>query len=125
MKKPLWLSQVDRAPAKGDKVDKLLSATANTLVLALVLLPDLAQAQVTDSSAFSGITAFLKSITTLLIYEWGYYIGIITLAIQGYRWKSGRIDLMTLGGWGLGIGLVFFAPNIVNDLKSRSAGAIQ
>ncbi|WP_017166688.1 TrbC/VirB2 family protein, partial [Xanthomonas phaseoli] len=69
--------------------------------------------------------AFLKSITQLLIYEWGYYIGIITLAIQGYRWKSGRIDLMTLGGWGLGIGLVFFAPNIVADLKARSSGSIQ
>ncbi|WP_338326742.1 TrbC/VirB2 family protein [Xanthomonas citri] len=74
---------------------------------------------------FGGITAFLKSITQLLIYEWGYYIGIITLAIQGYRWKSGRIDLMTLGGWGLGIGLVFFAPNIVSDLKARSSGSIQ
>lgn len=125
MKKPLWLSHVDPAPAKGDKVDKWLAVTANTLVLTLILLPDLAQAQVSDTGAFGGITAFLKSITTLLIYEWGYYIGIITLAIQGYRWKSGRIDLMTLGGWGLGIGLVFFAPNIVNDLKSRSAGAIQ
>jgi len=29
---------------------------------------------------------------------------------------------MQLGGWGLGIGLVFFAPNIVADLRSRSQG---
>lgn len=125
MKKPLWLSQLDPSPVRGDKVDNWLAATANVLVVALVLFPDLAQAQTTGSDAFGGITAFLKMIATLLIYEWGYYIGIITLAIQGYRWKTGRIDMMTLGGWGLGIGLVFFAPNIVNDLKSRSAGAIQ
>jgi type IV secretion system protein VirB2 len=125
MNRPSWLANIDAAPVKGDKIDRWLSATANILVAALILLPDLAQAQAQDTGAFGGITAFLKSITTLLIYEWGYYIGIITLAIQGYRWKSGRIDMMALGGWGLGIGLVFFAPNIVNDLKSRSAGSIQ
>ncbi|MCC8532605.1 TrbC/VirB2 family protein [Xanthomonas phaseoli] len=111
-------------PRKGDKVDKALGLTANALVMALVFLPQLAYAQ-DAGGTFGGITAFLKSITQLLIYEWGYYIGIITLAIQGYRWKTGRIDLMTLGGWGLGIGLVFFAPNIVSDLKARSSGSIQ
>ncbi|MEX3556791.1 MAG: TrbC/VirB2 family protein [Burkholderia gladioli] len=112
------------APRKGDKVDKVLDLTANALVVALIFLPQLAHAQ-DAGGTFGGITAFLKSITQLLIYDWGYYIGIITLAIQGYRWKTGRIDLMQLGGWGLGIGLVFFAPNIVADLKARSAGSIQ
>ncbi|KGU56939.1 type VI secretion protein [Xanthomonas phaseoli pv. phaseoli] len=111
-------------PRKGDKVDKALGLTANALVMALVFLPQLAYAQ-DAGGTFGGITAFLKSITQLLIYDWGYYIGIITLAIQGYRWKTGRIDLMQLGGWGLGIGLVFFAPNIVSDLKARSSGSIQ
>ena len=111
-------------PRKGDKLDMALNVTVNIIVAAFVLLPELAHAQ-DASGTFGGITAFLKSITQLLIYEWGYYIGIITLAIQGYRWKTGRIDLMQLGGWGLGIGLVFFAPNIVSDLKARSAGTIQ
>ncbi|SAL00348.1 TrbC/VIRB2 family protein [Caballeronia arationis] len=110
-------------PRKGDTVDRVLELIANALVLALVLLPEIAQAQ-DAAGAFTGITAFLKSITNLLIFEWGYYIGIITLAIQGIRWKSGRIDLMTLGGWGLGIGLVFFAPNIVGDLRNRASGLI-
>jgi type IV secretion system protein VirB2 len=123
MKMLQWITRLDSAPSKGDKVDRWLAYTANLLALSLLLLPDLAQAQTADP--MGGITAFLKAITTILIYQWGYYIGIITLAIQGYRWKSGRIDMMTLGGWGFGIGLVFFAPNIVNDLKSRSAGTIQ
>lgn len=95
-------------PRKGDKLDKALDLTVNLLVAAFVLLPEFAHAQ-DASGTFGGITAFLKSITQLLIYEWGYYIGIVTLAIQGYRWKTGRIDLMQLGGWGLGIGLGFQA----------------
>ena len=106
-----------------DQVDMILSMTANTLLICVILIPELAQAQQEDSKPFGGITDFLRSITQLLIMEWGYYIGIITLAIQGYRWKTGRIDLMQLGGWGLGIGLVFFAPSIVGDLRSR-AGTI-
>ncbi len=111
------------APRKGGKVNRVLDLTGDAFMVALICLPQLAYAQDVGGT-FGGITAFLRSITQLLIYDWGYYIGIITLAIQGYRWKTGRIDLMQLGGWGLGIGLVFFAPNIVSDLKARSAGTI-
>lgn len=108
----------------AERIDRLF----NYLICILIfLLPQFVYAQETTEAAagtFDGITAFLKSITKLLILEWGYYIGIITLAIQGYRWKTGRIDLMTLGGWGLGIALVFFAPNIVGDLKTRAGNTL-
>ena len=107
-----------------ERVDRLLQLIAEIALILFLILPPLAYAQ-NVGGPFGGITAFLKSITQLLIYEWGYYIGIITLAIQGYRWKTGRIDLMQLGGWGLGIALVFFAPNIVSDLRSRAGGALQ
>ena len=106
-----------------DRLDQCLGVVVEVLMLSLLLAPEFAHAQ-SASTAFSGVTSFLKSITNLLIFEWGYYIGIITLAIQGYRWKTGRIDLMTLGGWGFGIGLCFFAPNIVGDLKSRAGGLV-
>lgn len=108
-----------------DKVDRVLACTVNMLVVAFILLPEFAQAQTVAGGAFGGITSFLKSIANMLIFEWGYYIGIITLAIQGYRWKTGRIDLMTLGGWGMGLAIVFFAPNIVGDIRSRAGGTIQ
>jgi type IV secretion system protein VirB2 len=114
---------VPREASAEQKLDCVLGWTVNTVMLAVVLLPQLAHAQ-SAGDTFGGITDFLKSITNLLIYEWGYYVGILTLAIQGYRWKTGRIDLLQLGGWGLGIGIVFFAPNIVTDLKERSAGTI-
>lgn len=98
------------------------------IVIMAICLPEIAfaasGASGNTSQAFSGITEFLKSIAHLLIVEWGYYIGIITLAIQGYRWKTGRIDLMQLGGWGLGIGIVLFAPNIMNELKSHATGML-
>lgn len=77
------------SPRKGDRVDRTLSLTANVLMISLVFLPQLAHAQAVGG-AFGGLTEFLKAITNLLIFEWGYYIGIITLAIQGYRWKTGR-----------------------------------
>lgn len=127
MKQANAKQQTTADPTPDDKVDRALALTVNVLVIAFVLLPQIAHAQAAGGTggAFGGITAFLKSITQLLIYEWGYYIGIITLAIQGYRWKTGRIDLLQLGGWGLGIGLVFFAPNIVSDLRARSSGSIQ
>ena len=111
----------------NDRLECALTLAVNMVWIVFLLAPHIAHAQASSGvgGTFGGITAFLKSITQLLIYEWGYYIGIITLAIQGYRWKTGRIDLMQLGGWGLGIGLVFFAPNIVSDLRSRSSGSIQ
>lgn len=116
--------QSAQTAGKNPKADYLIKAT-DTLAVMVCLLTILAPeyAWAADASPFSGVTDFLRSIANLLILEWGYYIGIITLAIQGYRWKTGRIDLMELGGWGLGIGLVFFAPNIVSDLKTH-AGTI-
>lgn len=70
-----------------------------------------------------GVTDFLRLFVNLLIFEWGYYIGIITLAYQGMRWWGGRISLEALGVWGLGVGIVFFAPSIVQHFRN-SAGAI-
>jgi len=109
--------------ARKDHIDRALSTTVNALLLLLSLSPELALAAQIGGDPFGGITDFLRTVANLLIFEWGYYIGIITLGIQGYRWKTGRIDLLQLGGWGLGIALVFFAPSIVSDLRSR-AGAI-
>lgn len=110
-----------RSAAHIDEHHRTMALLAYAIVLCLSFLPESAYAA-DSAKTFAGVTDFLKSVTNLLIYEWGYYLGIITLAIQGYRWKTGRIDLMQLGGWGLGIALVLFAPNIVGDLKSRSGG---
>lgn len=111
----------------ANRIDTTLSIIKHGILLVLVFLPELAAAQAvpSTSSTFSGISAELKLIAQTIIFDWGYYIGIISLAIQGYRWKTGRIDTMHLLQWGCGIFLLFFAPNIVNDIKSHSVGTIQ
>lgn len=112
-------------PTVHEKRDviKASSAVIICLVAALTMLvlPSVAFAQ-DVSTALGGITKILKQIVDVFIGEWGYYIGIIALAIQGIRWKLGQISVMQLGGWALGICLVFFAPNIVKGIK-ESAGA--
>lgn len=120
----IFLSKVPypRTTHAPDRIDQLLSTLVAGFTALLILAPEAAFAQsLSATGTFGGITDFLASITNLLIFQWGYYIGILTLAIQGYRWKTGRIDLMTLGGWGFGICLVFFAPGIVKDLRDRAS----
>lgn len=108
---------------KNDRTDVVLKCVANTLLFGLIFLPQLAHAQ-DVTPALGGITAFLRSLVNLFIFQWGYYIGILTLGIQGYRWKTGRISLMDLGSWGLGVFIVFFAPNIVSQIRSSAGGAV-
>lgn len=112
---------------RADRVDRVLNHVANGLFLFLVLAPELAMAQSGAASAsgmMGGVTSFLRGFVNLIIFEWGYYIGIATLAIQGYRWKTGHANLMDLGKWGLGVSLIFFAPNIVDQLRANSSGAL-
>lgn len=109
-----------------NRPDTLLKVAVYSAVFVLLLVPEIASAQaVPAANPFSGITSALKAIAQAVIFDWGPYIGMITLGIQGYRWKMGRIDGMHLLHWGLGISIVFFAPNIVAYLKSSSVGTIQ
>lgn len=112
------------SPDDASTFARSLSRAACALMPILTFLPELAHAQTSGGAMFGGLTEILKTIVNLVIFEWGYYIGIITLAVQGYRWKTGRIDLMTLGGWGFGIALVFFAPSIVGELRSKAGGPV-
>lgn len=98
-------------------------ALVTILALSVTLAPGLAHAQSVGGFG-DGVTQLLKMVVHLVVFEWGYYLGIILLAIQGYRWKTGRCDLMELGRWGLGIMLVFFAPNIVGDIRGRAGGVL-
>ena len=47
--------------------------------MAFLFFPQPAHAQ-DAGGTFGGITSFLKSITQLFIYDWGYYIGIPVLS---------------------------------------------
>src|SRR5437868_1284013 len=93
--------QTPQSRDKSDFIDMLLNGSAHVLMMAMVLLPPLAHAQ-GAAGVGDGVTQLLKTVVNLVVFEWGYYLGIILLAIQGYRWKTGRCDLMDLGKWALG-----------------------
>lgn len=109
--------------SKADRFDKILGYAADGIVVAALLLPQLALAA-DASGIMSGVTAFLKTLVNLLIFEWGYYIGIATLAVKGYRYWTGHTTLADLGTWGVGVALVFFAPNIVQQFRQGASGTV-
>lgn len=88
----------------------------------LALSPELAMAQ--QSNPLGAASTFLKMIVQTVIFDWGYYIGIGSLGIIGYRWWTGRMDMMEALKWGGGAMLVFFSPNVVQTLKSMSSGTL-
>ena len=118
------MNQSDQFNQYHDEGESLVAAMTRPTMIGGFTLASLAMGAGSLCELFGGLTEILKTIVNLVIFEWGYYIGIITLAVQGYRWKTGRIDLMQLGGWGFGIALVFFAPNIVGELRSKAGGSI-
>lgn len=89
-------------------------------LLTFSLLPEFANADMD----FSALTNLAKSVVTFLIFDLGYYIGIAAIAIQGLRAKSGRISWAEFIATGIGVFIVFFAPNIVTTIKSGAASSI-
>lgn len=104
------------------KPARLLRQTG--MFVAFLLLASPAWAAGDLVAAFSGITDVLKSLVRLLIFEWGYYLGIAALALQGYRWWAGHITMMDFLKWATGIVFVFFAPSIVDSIRSSASGTI-
>ncbi|MEW4339650.1 TrbC/VirB2 family protein [Chromobacterium vaccinii] len=95
---------------------------APSLALILMLTPCAAMADgVGIADMFAPVTSMLKEIVNLLIFTWGYYLGILALAVQGIRCWQGKIGLDRLGIWAIGITIVFFAPNLVSYWKNKAA----
>ncbi|NWD80912.1 TrbC/VirB2 family protein [Pseudomonas reactans] len=87
----------------------------------LALLPEFANA----AMDFSSVKNLLKDIVSFLIFDIGYYLGILAIVVQGFRAKSGRVEWSTFGWTVAGVFLVFFAPNIVAEIKSGAATSLQ
>jgi type IV secretion system protein VirB2 len=95
-------------------------------IVAAAFLPQLALAQATGGlgGAGDGVTGMLRSVASFLVGDWAYVIGVIALAVQGYRWQAGHITMIDFGKWGLGVALVFFAPKIVSEIRMAAGGGI-
>ena len=90
-------------------------------LFSLSLLPEFANA----AMDFSSVKNLLKDIVSFLIFDIGYYLGILAIVVQGFRAKSGRVEWSTFGWTVAGVFLVFFAPNIVAEIKSGAATSLQ
>jgi TrbC/VIRB2 family. len=90
-------------------------------LFSLSLLPEFANAALDMSS----VKNLLKDIVSFLIFDIGYYLGILAIVVQGFRAKSGRVEWATFGWTVAGVFLVFFAPNIVAEIKSGAANSLQ
>lgn len=101
--------------AKAEKIAVLGS------LFSLALLPEFANA----AMDFSSVKNLLKDIVSFLIFDIGYYLGILAIVVQGFRAKSGRVEWSTFGWTVAGVFLVFFAPNIVAEIKSGAATSLQ
>ncbi|RMO85325.1 hypothetical protein ALQ34_00448 [Pseudomonas syringae pv. maculicola] len=101
--------------AKAEKIVVLGS------LFSLSVLPEIANA----TMDFSSVKNLLKDIVSFLIFDIGYYLGILAIVVQGFRAKSGRVEWSTFGWTVAGVFLVFFAPNIVGEIKSGAATSLQ
>lgn len=90
-------------------------------LFSLSVLPEIANA----AMDFSSVKNLLKDIVSFLIFDIGYYLGILAIVVQGFRAKSGRVEWSTFGWTVAGVFLVFFAPNIVTEIKSGAATSLQ
>ncbi|MCC7005105.1 MAG: TrbC/VirB2 family protein [Ottowia sp.] len=102
-------------------MNKQLHVTVVSLMMVTALLtPELAMAQ-----SFSPVTSFLRNIVQFVIFDAGYYIGALALAIVGYKFKAGEINMMNALRVVIGIFLVFFAPNLVATIRSTVGSTLQ
>ena len=101
--------------AKAEKIAVLGS------LFSISLLPEFANAALDMSS----VKNLLKDVVSFLIFDIGYYLGILAIVVQGFRAKSGRVEWSTFGWTVAGVFLVFFAPNIVTEIKSGAATSLQ
>ena len=101
--------------AKAEKIAVLGS------LFSISLLPEFANAALDMSS----VKNLLKDVVSFLIFDIGYYLGILAIVVQGFRAKSGRVEWSTFGWTVAGVFLVFFAPNIVTEIKSGAASSLQ
>ncbi|MBU5224240.1 TrbC/VirB2 family protein, partial [Vibrio cholerae] len=57
-------------------------------LISISLLPEVANAALN----FSSLTNLAKDIVSFLIFDIGYYLGILAIVITGYKAKSGHIS---------------------------------
>lgn len=88
----------------------------------MVFLPELAHAQGTGGGGGGGFldsfTALFEAVGELLTTVWARAVGIIAIAVTGYLFFTGRLEMRWAAAVVLGIIFVFGAPAIVDSISN-------
>jgi type IV secretion system protein VirB2 len=98
---------------KASKVVAILSV----LVASQFVMADVALAQATNQ-AFAPLLTVVQAVVDFITGPFGRLIAIIAVIGLGFLAFAGRLSWFTAGAVVLGIGLVFGAPAIVDELMS-------
>ena len=90
------------------------------VLFTLFVLPDQALAQATGGNGgfLDSFTALFDAIGDLLTTVWARAIGIIAIAVTGYLFFTGRLEMRWAAAVVLGIIFVFGAPAIVDSIAN-------
>ena len=84
----------------------------------MLFTPELAHAQATGGGGgfLDSFTALFDAIGDLLTTVWARAVGIIAIAVTGYLFFTGRLEMRWAAAVVLGIIFVFGAPAIVDSI---------
>jgi type IV secretion system protein VirB2 len=103
----------------SDRQKRTRQITAILLMLAVsqLLASDIALAQATNQ-AFAPLQTVVQAVVDFITGPFGRLVAIIAVIGLGFLAFAGRLSWFTAGAVVLGIGLVFGAPAIVDQLMS-------
>jgi type IV secretion system protein VirB2 len=103
----------------SDRQKRTRQITAILLMLAMsqLLASDIALAQATNQ-AFAPLQTVVQAVVDFITGPFGRLVAIIAVIGLGFLAFAGRLSWFTAGAVVLGIGLVFGAPAIVDQLMS-------
>ncbi|WP_105404729.1 TrbC/VirB2 family protein [Neorhizobium sp. T7_12] len=107
------------SPLRNPARNKILplGAAISVLALAQLVAADIAQAQATNQ-AFAPLQTVVQAVVDFITGPFGRLVAIIAVIGLGFLAFAGRLSWFTAGAVVLGIGLVFGAPAIVDQLIS-------
>lgn len=94
-----------------------VAAIMTALAAAQIVTADVAMAQATNQ-AFAPLQTVVQAVVDFITGPFGRLVAIIAVIGLGFLAFAGRLSWFTAGAVVLGIGLVFGAPAIVDQLMS-------
>lgn len=94
-----------------------IAAAVSVIAICQLVAADVAMAQATNQ-AFAPLQTVVQAVVDFITGPFGRLVAIIAVIGLGFLAFAGRLSWFTAGGVVLGIGLVFGAPAIVDQLMS-------